>query len=90
MSVMKDACLAFLLVGLGWVVGYAHRPAPEFMLAIDAPVGETRVECVAGCELMGARDLGNPNAGRMTVYTYECKGRGVSRCSAQIAGWLVR
>jgi hypothetical protein len=67
MSVRKGAFLAFVLVGLGWVVGYAQRPQPEFMMAIDAPVGETRVECVSGCELIGARDLGNPNAGRLTM-----------------------
>ena len=90
MSVRKGAFLAFVLVGLGWAVGYAQRPAPEFMIAIDAPVGETRVECVSGCELMGARDLGNPNAGRLTVYAYSCSGNSARRCRAQIAGWLVR
>lgn len=90
MSVRKGAFLAFVLVGLGWAVGYAQRSEPEFMIAIDAPVGETRVECVSGCELMGARDLGNPNAGRLTVYTYGCSGRNVRRCGARIAGWLVR
>jgi hypothetical protein len=90
MSVMKGTSLAFVLVGLGWVVGYTQRSEPEFMMAIDAPVGETRVECVSGCELMGARDLGNPNAGRLTVYVYGCSGRHVQRCGAKIAGWLVR
>jgi hypothetical protein len=90
MSVRKGAFLAFVLFGLGWAVGYAQRSEPEFMIAIDAPVGETRVECVSGCELMGARDLGNPNAGRLKVYTYGCSGRNVRRCRARIAGWLVR
>ena len=90
MSVWKGSILAFALVGSGWTVGYTQRPEPEFMLAINAPVGETRVECVSGCKLMGARDLGNPNAGRLTVYTYGCSGRDVRRCGARIAGWLVR
>lgn len=90
MSISKGTFLAFILFGSGWVVGYAQRSEPEFMLAINAPVGETRVECVSGCELMGARDLGNPNAGRLTVYDYGCKGRKVQRCEARIAGWLVR
>ena len=90
MRVMKGAFVAFVLVGLGWAVGNAQRSQPEFMIAIDAPVGETRVECVSGCELMGARDLGNPNAGRLKVYAYGCRGRNVRRCTAQIAGWLVR
>ena len=87
MSVMKGAFLAFVLVGLGWAIGYAQRPEPEFMIAIDAPVGETRVECLSGCELIGARDLGNPNAGRLKVYGYGCNAR---RCKARVAGWLVR
>ena len=90
MSVSKGAFLAFVLVGLGWAVGYAQRSEPEFMIAISAPVGETRVECVSGCELMGARDLGNPHAGRLKVYTYRCSGPSVQRCGAKIAGWLTR
>lgn len=90
MSVMKGAFLAFVLVALGWVVGYSQRSEPEFMIAIDAPVGETRVECVSGCELIGGRDLPNPNAGRLKVYGYGCSGRNVRRCTAQVAGWLVR
>ena len=90
MRVMKGAFLAFVLVGLGWAVGYAQRPEPQFMIAIDAPVGETRVECVSGCELMGATDLGNPNADRLKVYVYGCSGRNVRRCTAKVAGWLVR
>ena len=90
MSIMRGAFLAFILVGSGWAVGYAQRPEPEFMIAIDAPVGETRVECVSGCKLMGARDLGNSNAGRLTAYTYRCRGRNVQRCRAQVAGWLIR
>ena len=88
MSVMKGASLAFVLVGFGWAVGHAQRSEPEFMIAIDSPVGETRVECVSGCELMGARDLGNPSAGRLAVYVYGCDGQNVRRCRAQIAGWI--
>lgn len=90
MSATKRVFLSLVLVGLGWTIGYTQRSEPEFMLAIDAPVGETRVECVSGCKLMGARDLGNPNAGRLKVYRYGCRGRNVQRCGAQIAGWLVR
>ena len=86
---VKPASCGFILLGLGWAVGYAQRPAPEFMLSIDAPAGETRVECVSGCQLVGARDLGNPAAGRMKTYMYSCGGTNVDRCRAQAAGWLV-
>ena len=88
MSVTKRAFCCLVLIGLGWAVGSAQRSEPEFMLAIDAPAGETRIECVSGCELLGSRDLGNPNAGRMKVYTYGCSG--AQRCEATVAGWLVQ
>jgi hypothetical protein len=90
MLLVKRAFWSFLLVGLGWAVGHAQRSEPEFIISIDAPVGETRVECVSGCELMGSRDLGNPNARRLKVYKFGCAGTGVQRCGASVAGWLVQ
>jgi hypothetical protein len=84
MSIARRVVWAVLLVGLGWRAGAATRPEPEFMLAIDAPGGQTRVECVSGCRLMGGRDLPNPAAGSMKVYSYGCGG---ARCQAQVAGW---
>ena len=64
MPIARTIVWALMLLGLGWTLGYAQktRPEPEFMLAIDAPVGETIVECVSGCGLIGAKDLGGgPN-----------------------------
>ena len=90
MSIARRVVWAFLLIGLGWTVGSAERPEPEFMIAIDAPVGRTRVECLSGCRLMGARDLPNSNATQMKVYSYGCSGVNVQRCGAQVAGWRVR
>ena len=87
MSLGRSAAWALLLITLGWTVGYANRPEPDFVLAIDAPVGETHVECVSGCRLIGARDLGNPKAGLMRVYSYSCSGTDVRRCGARVAGW---
>ena len=78
---------SFIFIALGFAMGHAQVPEPEFLLAIDAPVGETRIECLSGCELMGARDLGNPNAGRMTEYVYACSGQGIMRFTARAAGW---
>ena len=57
MSLAKRFFFAIILLGLGWAVGYAQRPNQEFMLSIDAPAGETRIECVSGCGLRGSRDL---------------------------------
>jgi hypothetical protein len=78
-----------MLVALGWTARAAARPEPEFMIAIDAPAGRTRIECLSGCSLLGARDLPNAGAIRIKAYWYECSGGGVQRCGAQVAGWRV-
>lgn len=88
MNIGMRMFLALGLLAVGWTVGYAQRAQPEFMIAIDAPAGSTRIQCVSGCELVGARDLENPNAGRMKSYGYECGGTSESRCKARVAGWL--
>ncbi|MBT8102794.1 MAG: hypothetical protein KJO95_07470 [Gammaproteobacteria bacterium] len=90
MSASKRFAAALLLLGTGWAIGYAQQSKPDFMLRIDAPAGETIVECVSGCEFTGARDLGNPDAGRMLVYNYGCRGDGVERCPGKVAGWVIR
>ncbi len=77
--------LVFFALGLGWSVGYAQSSGPEFVLEIDAPVGRTSISCVEGCELLGMRDVINPNAGRLKAYFYECSGH--HRCQAQVGGW---
>jgi len=88
MPAIRKALLSLALLALGWTVGYAQRSEPQFTLLIDAPAGETTIECASGCALIGSRDLGNPNAGRMKKYGYGCSGRSFERCSASVAGWL--
>lgn len=90
MNIGMRLFLAVALLGVGWTLGYAQRAQPEFMIAIDAPAGETRIQCISGCELVGARDLENPNAGRANTYRYVCSGPAESRCKARVAGWLVK
>ena len=87
MRIALRSLLVALVLGLGWTIGYGQRPEPEFMLRIDAPVGATLVECVSGCRLVGGNDLGNPNAGMLTIYQYMCSG--AQRCGARVGGWLV-
>lgn len=60
MTTGRQTLLALGLLALGWALGYAQRPEPEFMIKIEAPAGNTSVECDSGCELMGARDLKYP------------------------------
>ena len=90
MNIGIRVLLAVGLLAVGWTLGYAQRAQPEFMIAIDAPAGNTRIQCISGCELLGARDLENPNAGRMKTYGYACGGSSASRCTARVAGWLTK
>ena len=80
--------VALSLVASGWLAARAKTPAPEFTLAIDAPEGRTFVECVRGCTLQGGRDEGNPDAGRMQRYWFECKNAPTGGCKATVNGWL--
>jgi len=89
MSNTRRVVWAFILITLGWTAGAATRPEPEFMIAIDAPAGRTRIECLSGCNLMGARDLPSVGAVPMKAYWHECSGASVQRCKAQVAGWRV-
>jgi hypothetical protein len=46
------AALALVLVLFGWVVGRSQASQPDFEFTVDAPSGETTVQCVRGCELL--------------------------------------
>jgi hypothetical protein len=79
--------LVILLVGAGWALGRAQVRQPEFELRVDAPAGETRVECVRGCELMWVERGVNPNDSPQSSFSFACRGQ-VERCSsARIGGW---
>jgi hypothetical protein len=79
--------LALSLLAFGWLAGKAQTPAPEFTLAIEAPLGRTMVTCVRGCTLQGGRDEGNPDNRPMPNYWFECKVATPPRCSARVNGW---
>jgi hypothetical protein len=40
------------LIALSWTIGNAQSRQPDFELLVNAPAGETRIECVRGCTLM--------------------------------------
>jgi hypothetical protein len=86
MKVMIRLGCAVALVAVGWLSGHAQsvgQPSitePQFVLEVEAPQGWTSVTCARGCELIGSRDHGNPQAGRMLEYQYGC---GVGRDSPQ-------
>jgi hypothetical protein len=77
------------LVGLGWVAGYAQSPGPDFEVVVNAPEGETTIECVRGCELAWVERGVNPNSKPMRTFTFKCQGAADSRCSSmKVGGWL--
>ena len=87
--VLCRTLMALALVALGWAAGTAQTAQPDFELIVDAPVGETTVECVRGCEMAWVERGINPAAERMPTFKYGCTG--VQRCSSRkIGGWLKR
>src|SRR5687767_1525738 len=87
---LSQAAVGAALVGLGWGIGQAEFSAPDFSIRIDAPVGQTKIECVRGCNLQGSRDEGNPNNQPVPTYFYQCSGKGIARCVATVNGWTSR
>ncbi len=82
--------MAAALVGIGWVVGAAQTSQPDFELLINAPSGETRIECVRGCSLSWVERGLNSTATASSRFTYACGGdRGGDRCSSgRVGGWI--
>jgi len=79
------------LVGLGWIAGRAQNADPDFEVVVNAPAGETTIECVRGCNLAWVERGVNPNSRPISTFTFQCGGPAVSRCSSfKVGGWLRR
>jgi hypothetical protein len=77
--------IAAALVLLGWAAGKAQPTQPNFEIRVNAPGGETTIECVRGCELSWV-ERQNSSGGTMTTFKYTC---GADRCSSgRVGGWL--
>jgi hypothetical protein len=86
-----QAVVACALIGLGWAAAKAQTAAPDFELFVDAPAGETRIECVRGCALAWSERGINPNARPELTFSYSCSGANVQRCSSgRVGGWVKR
>ena len=82
------AAPALVLILLGWVVGRSQASRPDFELTIDAPSGETTVQCIRGCELLWIERGPAPTAGHDKKFVYSC---GAIRCgSGRVGGWITR
>jgi hypothetical protein len=88
---MLQGALVLALVGAGWMAAKAQVSEPDFELIVDAPQGETRIECVRGCSLMWIERGLNPNNSPRQTFTFACKGGSVERCSShRVGGWINR
>jgi len=88
-SAMGKLTVAVALVAAGWGVGRAQTTTPDFEVIVDAPVGETRIECVRGCRLSWIERGLNPGANASPTFTFACSNTGDGRCSsARVGGWI--
>jgi hypothetical protein len=72
----------------GWIVGRAQTTNPDFELVVNAPGGETSIECIRGCDLKWVERGLNANSGLIPTFTFSC---GASACSSgRVGGWLRR
>ena len=78
--------LSAMLIFLGWTVGRAQTSEPNFEFVVNAPGGETTVECVRGCKLAWVERGVNPDSTPMATFKYFC---GAPRCSSgRVGGWV--
>lgn len=82
--------VALMLIGLGWSLGRAQGSLPDFELRIDAPTGETTIECVRGCQLAWIeRMVPGTVTPEKTSFRYGCYNAPSGRCqSGRVGGWL--
>jgi len=74
------------LIGIGWMAGKAQTSQPDFEFVVNAPSGDTTIECVRGCSLSWVERGLNPNAGASATFKYSCSGE---RCSSgKVGGWI--
>lgn len=76
------------LVGIGWVAGSAQGSQPTFEIVVDAPAGETTIQCVRGCALSWVERGVNPDAQANGTFTFKCNSPS-GRCSSlKVGGWV--
>jgi hypothetical protein len=87
---VRRLTLAAALIAIGWAAGRAQTAQPDFELVVDAPVGETSVECRRGCELVWVERGLSPSATPQTTFSFGCTSAN-GRCSShKIGGWVRR
>ena len=79
--------LAVALVAIGWMAARAQTSEPAFELIVNAPSGQTTIECVRGCALAWVERGLNPNSTPAPSFKFGCSG--TAGCSSgKVGGWL--
>jgi hypothetical protein len=87
--IVLRAALASALMGLGWAAAKAQTPLPDFELVVDAPAGDTSMECRRGCTLLWVERGIPEGATPRQTFSFRCGGGGVQRCSSsRVGGWI--
>jgi len=89
--------IALGLIGLGWSVGHAQNAdAPDFIFSVSAPAGETKVECVRGCNLLWSVFTPTRTAA-VNGFTFPCSPKPATAssapttvCRTEFNGYLIR
>jgi hypothetical protein len=78
--------IAVGLLGTGWVAAKAQTQTPTFELRVDAPGGQTKIQCIRGCKLAWVERGVNPNSAPIPTFEYGCS---APRCqSGTVGGWV--
>jgi len=87
--------IALLLVAMGWMAAKAQTAAPDFEFVVNAPAGETSIQCVRGCGLAWVGRGVITNSQTTQTFTFKCGGasdpadnRGPRCTSGQVGGWV--
>jgi hypothetical protein len=78
---MFRLALAGVLAGAGWSVGKTQTTVADFELTVDAPGGQTVINCVKGCDF--THDVGRIETRPNTKFVFSCS---AERCRATING----
>jgi hypothetical protein len=87
---LRSIAIAVGLVLLGWVAGRAQGVAePDFEITVNAPEGETVIECVRGCNLQWVSRGLIPGVTPQRNFSYKCLNSPSGRCnSGRVGGWV--
>jgi hypothetical protein len=89
---MALICFALLFLTIGWAAAAITQAGqPDFELIVNAPAGQTTIECVRGCNLAWVERGVNPNAIPVPEFRFSCGGQFATACSSgRVGGWIVR